>query len=123
MNEPNDEAASTAEAAPRKLRTSSASQKAEWVEKYLKSGLSLRQFSKQSGLGYMSLYRWVKKQGGITESGQKRAPEAIDFAELKLPVSTPRSDWAVELTLPNGTVLRMSKDTPPALVDQLLRVC
>jgi hypothetical protein len=42
---------------------------------------------------------------------------------LKLPVSAPRSDWAVELSLPNGTVLRMSKDTPPALVDQLLRVC
>jgi transposase-like protein len=123
MNEPNNDAASTAEAAPQKLRTSSASQKAEWVEKYLKSGLSLRQFSEQSGLGYMSLYRWVKKQGGPTESGQKHAPEAIDFAELKLPVSTPRSDWAVELTLPNGTVLRMSKDTPPALVDQLLRVC
>jgi hypothetical protein len=47
----------------------------------------------------------------------------MDFAELKLPVNTPRCDWAVELTLPNGTVLRMSKDTPPALVDQLLRVC
>jgi transposase-like protein len=123
MNEPNNDAAATTEAAPRELRTYSASQKAEWVEKYLKSGLSLRQFSEQSGLGYMSLYRWVKKQRGATESGQKHAPEAIDFAELKLPVSAPRSDWAVELSLPNGTVLRMSKDTPPALVDQLLRVC
>jgi transposase-like protein len=123
MNEPNNDTASTAEAAPRKLKTSSASQKAEWVEKYLKSGLSLRQFSNQSGLGYMSLYRWVKKQGGTIESGQKAAPALIDFAELKLPLSTPRSDWAVELSLPNGTVLRMSKDTPPALVDQLLRLC
>jgi transposase-like protein len=121
MNEPNNDASSAAEAALQKLQTSSASQKAEWVEKYLKSGLSLRQFSKQSGLGYMSLYRWVKKQEGTTESGQEHAP--IDFAELKLPVGTPRSDWAVELTLPNGTVLRISKDTPPALVDQLLRVC
>jgi transposase-like protein len=86
MNEPNNDASSTAEAALQKLQTSSASQKAEWVEKYLKSGLSLRQFSKQSGLGYMSLYRWVKKQEGTTESGQEHAP--IDFAELKLPVGT-----------------------------------
>jgi transposase-like protein len=123
MNEPNNGAASTAEAAPQRLRTSSASQKAEWVEKFLKSGLSLRQFSKQSGLGYRSLHRWVKKQRGANEPGQTHAPEVIDFAELKLPVSTPRSDWAVELSLPNGTVLRMSKDTPPALVEQLLRVC
>jgi transposase-like protein len=123
MNEPNNDAASTAEAAPQNLQAFSASQKAEWVEKYLKSGLSLRQFSKQSGLGYRSLHRWVKKQRGAAASGQKHAPEAINFAELQLPVSAPRSDWAVELTLPNGTVLRMSKDTPPSLVDQLLRVC
>ena len=122
MNEPNNAAASIPEAAPRKFRLS-ASQKAEWVEKYLKSGLSLPQFSKQSGLEYMSLYRWVRKQRDSAEPRPKRASEAIDFAELKLPVSTPRSDWAVELTLPNGTVLRMSKDTPPTLVDQLLRVC
>ena len=121
MNEPNNDASSAAEAALQKLQTSSASQKAEWVEKYLKSGLSLRQFSKQCGFGYMSLYRWVKRYGGTSESGQKHEP--MDFAELKLPVNTPRCDWAVELTLPNGTVLRMSKDTPPALVDQLLRVC
>jgi transposase-like protein len=123
MNEPNDEPASTAEAAPQEFQTFSASQKAEWVEKYLQSGLSLRQFGKQTGLRYMSLYRRVKKQRGITESRQKHAPQAIDFAELNLPVSTRRSDWAVELSLPNGTVLRMSKDTPSALVEQLLRVC
>jgi transposase-like protein len=123
MNEPNNDAASTAEAPARKLKILSASQKAEWVEKYLKSGLSLREFSNQSGLGYMSLYRWVRKQRESAEPRPKRASEAIDFAELKLPASIQRSDWAVELSLPNGTVLRMSKDTPPTLVDQLLRVC
>jgi transposase-like protein len=123
MNEPNNDAASTAEAAARKLKILSTSQKAEWVEKYLKSGLSLREFSNQSGLGYMSLYRWVRKQRESAEPRPKRASEAIDFAELKLPASIQRSDWAVELSLPNGTVLRMSKDTPPTLVEQLLRVC
>lgn len=71
----------------------------------------------------MSLYRWVRKQQGVGKLQGKHAQAAIDFAELKLPVGTQRSDWAVELTLPNGTVLRMSKDTPPSLVDQLLRVC
>ena len=71
----------------------------------------------------MSLYRWVRKQRGMDKPQSKLAPEPIEFAELKLPVSTTRSDWAIELTLPNGTVLRMSKDTPATLVDQLLRVC
>lgn len=46
---------------------------------------------------------------------------AADFAELKLPAAD--GDWAVELTLPNGTLLRMSKDVPPAMVEQLLRLC
>ena len=123
MNEPNSDAASITEAPARKFRTLSAPQRAEWVQKYLESSLSLRKFSSEHGLGYMSLYRWVRKQRGVGKPQGKPAQEPIDFAELKLPVSTQRSDWAVELTLPNGTVLRMSKDTPPSLVDQLLRVC
>lgn len=123
MNEPNSDAGSITEAPARKFRTLSAPQRAEWVQKYLESGLSLREFSSQHGLGYMSLYRWVRKQRAAGKPQGKHAQEVIDFAELKLPVSTQRSDWAVELTLPNGTVLRMSKDTPPTLVDQLLRVC
>jgi transposase-like protein len=122
MNEPNSEAAAIAEVPAQTLRTLTASQKAEWVEKYLQSGLGLREFSSQHGLGYRSLYRWLRKQRG-SKPADKQAPEAIDFAELKLPGSAQRSAWAVELTLPNGTILRMSKDTPPTLVDQLLRLC
>jgi transposase-like protein len=125
MNEPNNDAGSTGQGPAGKPEILTAAQKAQWVEKYRKSGLSLRRFSDQSGLGYMSLYRWVKKQERTIELRQSHSHQAIDFAELKLPLtqSTPRSDWAVELTLPNGTVLRMSKDTPSTLVDQLLRVC
>ena len=122
MNEPNSEA-SIAEVPARTFRILTASQKAEWVEKYLESGLGVREFSRQHGLGYMSLYRWVRKQRGRSKPQGRPAQEAIDFAEVKLPGNTQRSDWAVELTLPNGTVLRMSKDTPPTLVDQLLRLC
>ena len=122
MNEPNSEAASIGEVPAQRFRTLTASQKAEWVEKYLASGLGLREFSSQHGLGYRSLYRWLRKQRG-SKPADKQAQEAISFAELKLPGSAQRSAWAVELTLPNGTVLRMSKDTPPTLVDQLLRLC
>src|SRR3954464_13367397 len=123
MNEPNQDVTQLAEAPAGKLRTFSAAQKAEWVERYQQSGLGLREFSSQHGLGYMSLHRWVKKQGGAGEPGQRRSPVALDFSELKLPSSNRPPDWAVELTLPNGTVLRLTKDTPPALVEQLLRVC
>jgi len=45
------------------------------------------------------------------------------FEELSLPALAAGSDWAVELALPNGTVLRLSKEVPAAMLDQLLRVC
>jgi hypothetical protein len=45
------------------------------------------------------------------------------FTELKLPAGLAGSNWAVELTLPNGTVLRMSRDVPAEIVERLLRLC
>src|SRR4051812_24994437 len=121
MNEPNKDPGPTADAPAPKIRTPGTAQKAEWVRKYLQSGLGLREFSRQHGLGYMSLHRWVSKQRETTESERKPPRGAMDFAELKLPLDSERSNWAAELTLPNGTRLRLSKDTPPTLVEQLLR--
>lgn len=123
MNETNSEAPQHSATPGRKLRTFSAAQKAEWVKKYEQSGLTLPQFSHQAGLEYVSLYRWVRKQSETSNSAEKPIGSVIDFAELKLPASNPRSDWAVELALANGTVLRLTKDTPPTLVEQLLRLC
>lgn len=121
MNELNMASATAAGTAPQP-GSLTADQKAELVQKFLQSGLGLREFSRQHGIGYTSLYRWVKKeQGGITLRPTR--PRGVDFTELKLPARVETSEWAVELTLPNGTVLRMTKDTPPAIVEQLLRVC
>lgn len=122
MNEPNVAPATAAAGTAPQAGSLTAEQKAELVQKFLQSGLGLREFSRQQGIGYMSLYRWVRKeQGGIAP--RPTCPREVDFTELKLPAGAERWDWAVELTLPNGTVLRMTKDTPPALVEQLLRVC
>lgn len=122
MNEANVVAATAAAGTVPPAGSLTAEQKAELVQKFLQSGLGLRGFSRQHGIGYMSLYRWVRKeQGGVAP--RPTSSREVDFTELKLPDSGERSDWAVELTLPNGTVLRMTKDTPPALVEQLLRVC
>lgn len=123
MNEPSNEVAQIPGAPARKCRTYSATEKAEWVQKYQQSGLSQREFSKQAGIEYMSLYRWARKQRGSSQPAQKGSLSPVAFAELKLPASTQRCDWAVELALANGTVLRLTKDTPPTLVDQLLRIC
>jgi transposase-like protein len=93
--------------------------KAEWAKRYLESGLSLREFSAQSGLGYMSLWRWVNKTRH--KAAAKMESPTPGFTEIKLAPSVER--WAAELTLPNGTVLRLSKEAPAAMLDQLLRLC
>jgi transposase-like protein len=99
-------------------------EKAQWVERFLASGLSLRKFSQEHDLPRMSLWRWVKEARATSAADGSGANCATTrFAELKLPTALGRSDWAVELTLPNGTILRLSKDVPSAVVDQLLRLC
>jgi hypothetical protein len=118
MNDDSSEGANAVQSA-NKLRTYSKEQKAQWVAKYQASGLTLRAFSEQNNIGYMSLWRWLRRS-------EKPVAEALApaiFTELKLPSAGANCAWAVELTLPNGTVLRMTKDTPPALVEPLLRVC
>jgi transposase-like protein len=122
MNESNTAPATTALGAQPPSSRLTAEQKAEVVQKFLQSGLGLREYSRQHGIGYMSLYRWVRKERKVV-APPPASPRVVEFTEIKLPAQTNRSDWAVELSLPNGTVLRMIKDTPSALVEQLLRVC
>jgi len=101
-----------------------AEQREEWARRFSESGLSLRKFSAEHGLHWYSLWRWVDrrrqlpKQGSVAESG----PETLEFAEVKLPVGE-EVKWVAELSLPDGRVIRLSKDVPASMLEQLLRVC
>ena len=99
----------------------SAEEKAQWAKRFLESGLSIRAFCAQHNLGRMALWRWVHGRQGSPGAQTKARPVA--FAELKLPASLGRADWVIELALPNGTIVRMSKEVPEALLSQLLRLC
>src|SRR6267378_6094011 len=95
-------------------------QKAEWVERFKESGLSLRKFSAQHGLGYMSLWRWVNKSQETAAANS----ELAEFTEIKLPALTKRPNWSAELSFANGNSLRVCGEVPPAVLEQLLlRVC
>lgn len=109
----------------RKLYIATQQQKAQWVKRFNESGLSLRQFSDQNGIGYMSLWRWVSrtKAKPTIETAAEPHPAAPTFTEIKLVPSVERSDWVAELSLSNGKVLRLSKEVPAAMLEQLLRVC
>lgn len=66
----------------------------------------------------MSICRWVNQAKGV-----QAASPTPQFEELRLPPLAAEGHWAAELTLPNGTVLRLSKEVPTGMLEQLLRVC
>ncbi len=66
----------------------------------------------------MSLCRWVN-QAREPQSN----PATIEFEEVQLPPPLKSQEWAAELSLANGTVLRLSKEVPATMLEQLLRVC
>jgi transposase-like protein len=110
--------------APSKYNRTTAEQRQDWARRFSESGLSLRQFSAQHGLNWYSLWRWVdrcrqvSKQGSVSEP----KPETFEFTEIKLPARD-ELRWVAELSLPNGRVLRLSKEVPAPILEQLLRVC
>ena len=111
------------EAGSRHNRTT-AEQREEWARRFTESGLSLRRFSAQHVLHWYSLWRGVDrcrqvpKQGSVSDL----KPDTFEFTEIKLPTCD-ELRWVAELGLPNGRVLRLSKDVPASLLEQLLRVC
>jgi len=94
-------------------------EKAEWVKRFNESGLSLRTFSAKHGLGYMSLWRWGTKSRELSLA----TPPLPFFTEIKLPTTPHPTHWSVELSFANGNVLRFCGEVPPAVLEQLLRVC
>src|SRR2546421_12781053 len=100
MNE-NLEAAQTGLVA--KYLPVSAADKADWAKRFAESGLSLRKFSAQHRLCYMSLWRWVNKS---REAASAASPIA-SFTEIKLPALAQGTNWSAELSFANGKVLRL----------------
>ena len=96
-------------------------ERAEWVRRFQESNLSIRKFSAQNGLCHISVWRWVNRARGEANPAERSAVPA--FTEIKLAPPLERSDWVAELSLPGGKVLRLSKDVPAAMLEQLLRVC
>jgi transposase-like protein len=121
MNEDSGANEACSKAGSEKLPVS-AEEKAQWVKRFLESGLSIRKFSAAHEIPRMSLWAWVdddrRRRAGVSVP-----MTAAQFREIKLPPSMGQCDWAAELSLPNGAVLRLSKDVPAAMLDQLLRIC
>jgi len=109
---------------PKEYLPVSPEEKAQWVKRFFESGLSIRKFSATHDIPRMSLWAWVDEDRRRRLMSETTLPvAAAQFTEIKVPPTVSRCDWTAELTLPNGTVLRLSKDVPTGMLDQLLRVC
>ena len=103
----------------RRRRTASA-ERADWAQRYERSGLTQREFAARHQLGLSTLQKWVAQcRAAATPSGEAQQPL---WQELKLPASTTPARWAAELVRPDGLTLRVAHDAPAELVAGLLHV-
>ena len=98
---------------------------AGWVTRYRDSGLGLGAFAKKHGLPRSRLHYWVYGRGRA-HGVQPRAAPAV-FQELQLTTGLAVSNWAVEIGLPAGLVVRFGAAASPAwmsaVVEALRRRC
>ena len=90
-----------------------AEQRSQWVERYLHSGLTQREFAANHKLSVSNLQRWAAQAPG-------RGP---CFAEVTLPAGPSSEGWTAEIVRPNGATLRCTNAIAPELLQQLLRPC
>jgi transposase-like protein len=91
---------------------STAAERAQWVQRYLQSGLAPREFAAQHGLKYSTLQRWVANAPAVAPA----------FTEVKLPPLL-AAGWTAEVVRPSGTTLRLTNAVSSALLEQVLRAC
>jgi len=105
-------------AALRRRPHSTPEQRAKWVRRYERSGLSQREFAERHRLGLFTLRKWISQDGKQALSGRNGKPV---WQELKLDGVSGASRWAAEVVRPDGFVVRVAQDTPSALLAELLR--
>jgi len=101
----------------RRPRTTPA-ERAEWVRRYQRSGLSQREFAERHDLGLYSLRKWIVQNGVEAVSASYVRPV---WQELKLDRLPGATRWAAEVVRPDGLTVRLAHDTPTALLAELLR--
>jgi hypothetical protein len=103
----------------RRRPRSTPEQRADWVRRYERSGLSQREFAERHHLGLFNLRRWIAQNAVPARAGKDA--RAV-WQEVKLDALPGARRWAAEVVRPDGLVVRVAQDTPVALLEELLRV-
>lgn len=94
--------------------------RARWIQRYRASGLSLKRFAQQHGLKAGQLHYWVY----LCPQSAVASKAMPTFQEVHLPApALSGGSWSTEIGLPNGTTVRLARQTDlawaKALVDCL----
>lgn len=109
-------------------RLTPAARRAELVEAWRQSGLTRAAFARREGLKYPTFATWVQESRpgtrgrcAVRPNGRRReAP--VRFAEVSLPLAAPTLPLAaIEVRLPDGTVVRGAQGCEVAAVVRALR--
>lgn len=94
-------------------------QQAELLTQYRRSGLSQRDFVQSHGLGLSTLTKWLREERRTDVKPPERNG-SVPFQEVNLSPQFRPAGWAAEVALADGAVLRLSVQTDPAWVAELL---
>jgi transposase-like protein len=102
----------------RRRPRSSPKERASWVRRYERAGLSQREFADRHHLGLFALRNWIaQSRNGLRSQGQAQAV----WKELKLEGLPGVTPWAAEVVRPDGWTVRLAHNAPANLVEELLR--
>jgi transposase-like protein len=95
-------------------------QRAELLTQYRRSGLSQRDFVQSHGLGLSTLTKWLREErlSGVKPSERNGA---VPFQEVNLRPQFNSTDWAAEVALTDGAVLRLGAQASVAWATALLQ--
>jgi transposase-like protein len=93
------------------------------VEHQSRSGLSVREYCQQEGFSQASFYNWRKRLQPSRSRSRAASAAPLPFLELTSLLARPAasSSWQMEVTLPNGTTLRLARDFDPAALAHALQ--
>jgi hypothetical protein len=85
------------------------------LDRFRKSGLAVAHFCEREGISTASFYAWRRRLQADPAPNTADEPRLLPVRLVTSPPSAP-----VELLLPSGVVVRLSPDTDPAWLRQLL---
>jgi len=99
-----------------------AQRRSELLDQFESCGLSVADFARQHGIGTSTLFSWLRQWRRRRARTANRSKLPLSpFQEISLPSSLAApGPWAGEVQLPDGTHLRWSSQTAPALLHELL---